>query len=509
MKKLFHLYLGLVSASLFSVPLKSVRIDDPLVGSALQTELTQFLDREIDEDLLHEMKETILRYYMREKNAFVSVQIPEQNISAGQVEFVVIPAKLESIQVSGNRWFSSNSIRRSMKLVPGQTIDEQTLGDSAAWINRNPFLHTDVILSPGVQAGTSQVEVVAKDKFPLRIYGGVDNTGNGFSGNNRFFTGFNSSLGIHALLSYQFTFGSDFPEFLSHMANFTYYLASRNELTFYGGYSTVQPQISNFSSKGKDIQASMRRTFPFQPLFSSLTHQFTWGADYKFSNSDLFFVGSIAKQKVNRKIATLFQFCFIHQLEKEWKSWSLNSRIDFYVSPFEFLPHQSTGDYNGLRPHAKTRYFYSRLSLGTLWDLPKQFTSSLLLRGQISTSALLPSEQYGLGGHDTVRGYQERIYLADNMVLANLEFRTPEFSFTKTKKDKLSFLTFFDGAWGKNWSPSTAFVPNQWLSSAGAGVRYNIPPNVAFRLDYGFKFTTVHFANDQIGRAHFSLVCSF
>ena len=46
------------------------------------------------------------------------------------------------------------------------------------WINENPFRSTQLIYEPGPQVGTTDVTLVTKDRFPLRIYGGHQNTGN-------------------------------------------------------------------------------------------------------------------------------------------------------------------------------------------------------------------------------------------------------------------------------------------------------------------------------------------
>ena len=47
------------------------------------------------------------------------------------------------------------------------------------------------------------------------------------------------------------------------------------------------------------------------------------------------------------------------------------------------------------------------------------------LDGKWAADPLIPAEQMGVGGHATVRGYEEREFLGDNAITGTLEFRTP------------------------------------------------------------------------------------
>ncbi len=51
----------------------------------------------------------------------------------------------------------------------------------------------------------------------------------------------------------------------------------------------------------------------------------------------------------------------------------------------------------------------------------------LLVRGdiQLADGSLLPSEQFGLGGQETVRGYRQDALLTDNGTLLSTELRIP------------------------------------------------------------------------------------
>ena len=160
----------------------------------MRTCLLPFLKKEISEALLQTLKETLSKELLAQNTNFYLVNIPEQDVSKGNLVLVVKPVEVGKIAVLGNKWFSSSSIRRSLGVSPGDAISESDLLNNTAAINRNPFIHTDLILAKGERPGTTDIDVVAKDRFPARFYAGTDNTGSSFSGNERFFTGVNASL---------------------------------------------------------------------------------------------------------------------------------------------------------------------------------------------------------------------------------------------------------------------------------------------------------------------------
>jgi hemolysin activation/secretion protein len=174
-------------------------------------------------------------------------------------------------------------------------------------------------------------------------------------------------------------------------------------------------------------------------------------------------------------------------------------------SPWKnLLPFQSTTAYNQLRNGSHVRYGYLRLSASHRYQLPSKCVLVGLLRGQGATGALPTSEQFGLGGADTVRGYYEQQFVADNAVLLNLEFYSPPLSLFKGKKNELTFLAFFDYGWGYNYEFSAPEFETQSLYGIGPGLRYDILPNFSLRLDYGFQLRGVP-GDHRIGRLNFSI----
>ena len=104
-------------------------------------------------------------------------------------------------------------------------------------------------------------------------------------------------------------------------------------------------------------------------MYTPFIQTFTWGADYKLTNSDLFFLGGLPDGSsipipVNQKLAALFQFYLGYKIYDSWEKLSLYFQLDTFTSPFRFFPHQTKVDYNSLRPGANVRYFYAKAAFG-------------------------------------------------------------------------------------------------------------------------------------------------
>jgi hemolysin activation/secretion protein len=108
----------------------------------------------------------------------------------------------------------------------------------------------------------------------------------------------------------------------------------------------------------------------------------------------------------------------------------------------------------------------------------------LLLRGglQLANDALLPSEQFSIGGFNTVRGYRQDRLLTNNGLLASAELRIP---ITKgfSEPGIVQIIPFFD--YGKGWNNFDLPNPDpQNLASVGIGLLWQ-EENFNFRIDYG------------------------
>jgi hemolysin activation/secretion protein len=163
-----------------------------------------------------------------------------------------------------------------------------------------------------------------------------------------------------------------------------------------------------------------------------------------------------------------------------------------YGSPGGMTSNNTNSAFQNIDGGADAQYIYGKFSLNRMFRLP--WDAAILLSGQIqqADSNLMPSESFGIGGYDTVRGYDQRSANGDNAYLGNIELRTPPISFWQIAGagealDQLVFLAFLDYGQVLQYSSDTTTSENWHLMSVGPGLRYNIGPNFNVRFDWGFQ----------------------
>jgi hemolysin activation/secretion protein len=489
-------------------------VDIKIPGDAdqLESRLVPFLGKPLRACDLVAIKREVILYYRDKNHPLVSVVIPEQDITDSVIKVVVTQSTLNEVKVYGNHYFSKEFFHDAIQLKQGQLIDENVLLNNLNFINRNPFHQAELIYSPGDKSNTTDVEIIVKDRFPHSFYAGVDNTGLPHIERTRLFAGYNwgNVFGLGHMLSLQYSMAPDPYKFDAITASYTAPLSCQHILLFWGGYSRVNAHIP-FSAKthGRSTQASMRYDIPMTPS-PWLLHELLWGFDFKRSNNTIEFVENFPMfgQEVN-----LTQFMVGYNLGYERCKNKLGFDVQVFFSPFSWLPDQSNHDFASLNPSAKHTYVYGRSSLNYKRLLFKGCVWNLLVSGQVSNRTLLPSEQFGLGGFATVRGYEERQLNGDDGLLARTEFVSPALTVLKhigkgAIRDRIEFLAFLDYGLSHDRHKIPGIKQTEFILGTGPGIRYSIGNYLAARMDWGIKLHQNHFGGGW-SMIHFSVIASY
>ncbi len=481
----------------------------------LNNELScRFIDQPLTQNDIIELKRAVILYYRDQGFPIVTVEIPGQKVNDGVVQLVVVEGVMGCVQVKCNRYFSDASFQREIGLCPTGPIDTNILLNDIAWINRNPFRHADVFFTPGAGERQTDIELQVKDRFPLRVYAGVDNTGVEVTDETRIWAGFNSRgiLDDH-VISYQFTTAPEYKKFWAHTLHYLAPLPWRHLLIVFGGYSHVQPDITDFPSSGHSAQASLRYDIPFKPMFKPLYHELSLGLDFKYLHNDLEFFSEeqLAAAPIVTKAVNLTQLYAGYRLSQNWKTNRITFDLELNWSPGEWVANQENSHFAELHPGAVNHYIYGMAGIADTWQWPYKFELLTTIRSQVSSQNLVPSEQFGLGGYDTVRGYDEREVNYDDAICVNLELHCPSFRVFRSlckHPDSLTFLGFFDYGTGRNVHETPGETQWQQLIGIGPGVRYSIADYLSARLDWGFRMHEIEF--HTVGsKLHFGVMASF
>lgn len=437
------------------------------------------------------LRHKILRHFHAADNHLVMVTLPEQRISDGIVELVVAQSLLGEVKVKGASWSKPGAIADMIQLTPGEPIDERALIEKVGFVGRHPFREAEVIYAPGQEPLTTDVEVIVKESRPVRVYLGSENTGLRQISRWRNFLGINwgNAFGWGDILSFQFAAAPNPKQFRAYTFNYTHLFSTRQILQFFGGYAHVrsEPMENIARTTGYSLQLSGRYDLPLDSG-DSWRQGLVFGADFKRMNSNLEFTTlDIADERHNVNVA---QALVGYAGGLDWTGVQFEWSVDVVASPGGWLPDQKSSDYSALRPGARPAYALSHIDLSALIALPQNFQMLTSVRSQAALSPLLPSEQIGIGGHDSVRGYEEREFTADMGIVTNIELKSPPFKLIRSKptwRDALYILLFFDHGAGHNHRAIAGLPKARYLMSAGPGVRYTIGEHFSVRFDVGFR----------------------
>ena len=204
-----------------------------------------------------------------------------------------------------------------------------------------------------------------------------------------------------------------------------------------------------------------------------------------------------------------------YNLGFEKPSHAVSFNLEAFGSPGNIFDDQSKSAFTSLRPGASNSWLYARGAFTYAWKFYQEWSLHNFFRAQGSISVLPPSEQYGVGGYNTVRGYTERAVNGDDAFIYNLEIRTPSFSILKAitahkyKNDLLQFLLFFDyGVEHVKKVPLVTENKTEYLVSFGPGVRYNMIPYLNIRVDWGIQLHDIP-QDSHNYQLHFSLIAGY
>ena len=138
-----------------------------------------------------------------------------------------------------------------------------------------------------------------------------------------------------------------------------------------------------------------------------------------------------------------------------------------------------------------------------------------MLRGdvQLSPDALVPSEQFILGGIDSVRGYRQDALLTDSGAFVSAEVKLPIYR-SRQRQTILQLTPFLDA--GTTWNTSgrrnrngNTTNPNT-LVSVGLGLRLQLSDRFTARLDWGIPLVDLSTRKRtwQENGVYFSIVSS-
>ena len=478
--------------------------------------LTSYLGKPVSLASLDEMIKATIRAYRSSDRPVVDVMLPEQDITSGVVQLVVVEGKLNRIRVEGVDADTEEYLRRQVSLKQGDVINNKDVLRNLNWLNRSPYRKVDLAYAPGYEFGTTDIILNTLESDPTFVYFGYEDSGTQALGLNRYLVGFNwgDAFGPDQGLSYQFTTGDDIGSISSHSAAYTGLLPWQHFLVVAGSYGSVDAGTEaggvTLDSGGANSQATVRYGIPIN-MFKSQNHELKLGFDFKSTNNNLAFGGD----EIFDTTTEIFQFSLGYSIVAQDR-WGLTTAdVTGFYSPGGMNGDNSDEAFQEARNDSHADYAYGALGIERQQRLGHDWTLRLRGQGQISNGNLLASEQLGVGGYDTVRGFDNRIVRGDEGFWGTVEVFTPatsigRFMKWKNETDELRFLAFLDYGDVGNVDRVQDEPSSFQMSSVGGGLRWRYSDWFRVRLDYGFPISTKNLdAIDSSGRFHIGATANF
>lgn len=457
-------------------------------------------------------RETV-KFMRMQDRPVVDALVPEQNISSGTLQVLVLVGQLGKVSTENNKYFESNLLMRNIRTQPGDSILGSRLMEDLRWINQNPFRQTDLVYTQGDHFGETDIILRTADRYPLRVYTGYENSGTPLTGHNRWLAGINwgAAFGFDHLLNYQFTTNEVTKRLQAHSFSYFIPLDWRHKLWFFGSYSTSEADLpAPLELKGKSWRVSTRYMIPFR-TGQRFEHEITLGYDLMDNSNDLIF----ANRVVSNTPTTVSQFMSAYgvTIYDSYGYTKLNAAVRY--SPGDFNNNNTDRAFRASRANARANYLYARFEGERGTRLPLDFTWVMKARGQLSNANLVASEQLSFGGVNSVRGYETNEVNADEGIITTQELHAPSFSplhsFAQSKTED-NFTAFF--FWDYGYTANRKLLPNEprhiQLSSIGPGIRYSYGAYLSATLDWGFQLKdSGNSPNGKNSRAEFSITASY
>ncbi len=467
---------------------------------------------------LNQMVREAIVAYRKSDFPVVDVLVPEQEITGGVLQLVIIEGRLGDVTVEGASRSEGRALASQIRTERGEVIRESELTEDLDWINKHPTRQVDLIFSPGEGYGETDVILRSQSFRELSGYVAYENSGNSALGESRalFGTSLTGPLffGQDTILSYQFTtnFDNSDASIFGHSGVFASYLPWRHQVTLLGAYVDSESRIPTpgglISVGGVNKQISGRYGIPL-PSVGRISHELEFGMDFKSSNSALQF-GNV---QVFDTTSEIVQYSLGYNMiaKDQTGVWSLDSEV--ISSPGNNTDGNTDAIFATQRAGASANYTYGRVMLERDQRLPEGWSLYSRMQFQMANSNLLSSETLGAGGYDSVRGFEQRVVNGDRGVVGTVELRTPTvypsvFSGFSNVRDGAYGLLFYDfGSLG--YHQPTVGQQDATLGSVGLGLRYQRENWFTLRVDYGLQVTEDGFDDGNEGRWHVGARATF
>jgi hemolysin activation/secretion protein len=457
-----------------------------LPAAEVQRLVAPFTGKGRDFGSVQQALEALQEAYLSNGFNAVRVFVPEQDLDKGQVRLQVIEARMRSVRVENNKFFDEGNIRHGLpSLAAGQAPNTRRIGENVSLTNENPAKQVLIRLEP--TDNVNQVDAVARvtDENPTRISITLDNTGNAQTGQMRAGLGYQNANVNNAdqVFTAQYLTSPDKVKDVT-IFGVGYRIPKydwNGVIDLFAGYSDVNSGTvqSLFTVTGSGTIAGGRYT-QILPRVDAFEQKVAIGLDYRAFKQNVALVGT-SESLVPDITVTPVSLSYLGRMSRP------GSDISFSVSYSQNIPGGTDGNTQAFelnRPGADPKYSIWRFAAAYSSIMQGELLIRFAFNAQQTKDLLVPGEQFGMGGQDSVRGFMEREVANDYGSRFTAELYSPDLAARLADSWRARVLTFFDTAHGKDNAPIRS--ETNGLDSAGLGMRVSQGKSLFMRADIAY-----------------------
>ncbi|WP_369122837.1 ShlB/FhaC/HecB family hemolysin secretion/activation protein [Pseudanabaena sp. 'Roaring Creek'] len=466
--------------------------------------------KSVTEEQLIAATNAITQLYV--SNGYVTSQAiyTPQSVVDGVAKIQVLEGKVEKIEVVGVNALNPDYVRSRTELGIGTPLNTNNLEDQLRLLRADPnFTSVDASLKAGSKAGLSILTITVVEANQLTGSVSFDNFSPPAVGSERMGAGLNYrnlfGLGDVFTANYyrtttggsnQYDFGFSIP--VNPMnGTVSVRFAPSN-------YRITQSPFDVFNIRGNnEVYSATYR----QPLIRNPREEFALSLGYEYQRGQTFLFNDLAvpfgigAEADGTSRTSVFKFGQDYTSRDTDGVWSLRSQFSL-----------GTGLFGATFVTNPSAAFLSWL--GQIQRVQVLGTDTILIGSldtQFSADPLLPSQQFVIGGGQSVRGFRQNVRSGDNGIRLSLESR---FVVARNEEDRtvLQLAPFVDLGTVWNNSRNLNVLPNQnFLAGGGLGILFEPIKRLNLRLDYAIPFVNLsdRGSNLQESSLYFSIGYQF
>ncbi|MGB7441204.1 MAG: ShlB/FhaC/HecB family hemolysin secretion/activation protein [Coleofasciculaceae cyanobacterium] len=447
-----------------------------------------FEEQSLTLEQLTEVADAITQLYLEQGYITSRAILVPQEIGDGRIEIRVIEGGLEEIRIEGTNRLNPNYVRNRIKLGVQTPLNTASLEDRLRLLRANPlFENVEASLRAGKETGKSILIVRVTEANPFEGSVSIDNYSSPSVGSERLGTNLRqrnlTGNGDEISASYYHTTrsGADIWELNYRLPvnamNGTVQLRTslnRNKIV------DEELRILNIEGDSELYELSFR-----QPLLRSPREEFALSLGFAVQESQSLIGGfgfpSPGADEEGITQTSVIKFGQDYLRRDLRGAWSLRSLFSLGTGWF--------GATVNPNPEPDGRFLSW---LGQVQRVQILSENNFLIIGtdvQLTPNSLLPSQQFVVGGGQSLRGYRQNLRARDNGVRFSLEDRI---TLERDESGAATFqlAPFFDASyvWNNSDNPSNESLedtqPEEFLAGAGLGLIWQPLPKLNLRLDY-------------------------